>query len=318
MRHPKRLLQEYLDGQATPSRAAAVQAHLQRCAACRAEVAKERRLRSRLRSLEVPAPSSDLRARIERTVQIAGNQAAGNGESGGYAAKPASYPSRTHRRRLMTAAGLLAAAAGMVLSTAYLLGGWAQDSSPQQASPGLAAGWTEITGGEEARALAPEQLAELRVRGWACPELASAGMTMVGARAARVDGQPAVIMTLEGNGGTVTVYETHPESSSEEAAVDGVSGRPVSEEGFVLREQTPGRPQVWTHPQRPHRAVLASHRVTYTIEAAPPGDVLEEAVSEISLSESSRLVLHAPDTAQGIWDRIRNGLAVMAGGGPWE
>lgn len=318
MRHPKRLLQEYLDGQATPARAAAVQAHLQRCAACRAEAARERRLRSRLRSLEVPAPSPDLRARIEHTVQIAGNRTAGNGSSGGYAATPASSPSRTHRRRMLTAAGLLAAAACTVLSTAYLLGGWAENPSPQAASPGLAAGWTEVTGGEEAHALAPEQLAQLRARGWACPELASAGMTMVEAKAARVDGQPAVIMTLEGNGSTVTVYETHPDSSSEEAAVDGVSGRPVSDEGFVLREQAPGRPQVWTHPQRPHRAILASSRVTYTVDAAPPGDVLEEAVAEISLSESSRLVLHSPDTAQGVWDRIRNGLAVMAGGGPRE
>lgn len=318
MRHPKRLLQEYLDGQATPARAAAVQAHLQRCAACRAEAARERRLRSRLRSLEVPAPSPDLRARIEHTVQIAGNRTAGNGSSGGYAATPASSPSRTHRRRMLTAAGLLAAAACTVLSTAYLLGGWAENPSPHAASPGLAAGWTEVTGGEEAHALAPEQLAQLRARGWACPELASAGMTMVGAKAARVDGQPAVIMTLEGNGSTVTVYETHPDSSSEEAAVDGVSGRPVSDEGFILREQAPGRPQVWTHPQRPHRAILASSRVTYTVDAAPPGDVLEEAVAEISLSESSRLVLHSPDTAQGVWDRIRNGLAVMAGGGPRE
>ncbi|MCC3267253.1 zf-HC2 domain-containing protein [Arthrobacter gengyunqii] len=309
MRHPKRLLQEYLDGQASPARAAALQAHLSRCAACRSEAARERRLRARLRSLEVPEPSPLLRERIERTAQMAGDAA-----PDGYAQQP--VPSGGGRHRLVTATGVVAAAVGLVLSTAYLLGGWAQPPALQQATPGLAAVWSEVTGGTPDDELAPEQLAELRSRGWACPELAAAGLSVAGARAGLVDGHPAVIMTLEGNGNSVTVYETHPGSWSEETVVDGVSGKPVTEEGFVLQEQSPGRPQIWMHPQRPHQAVVASSRVTYTLAASP--DVLDEAVSEISLTESSRLVLHARDTAYGVWDRIKRGLSVMTGTGEQE
>ena len=112
---------------------------------------------------------------------------------------------------------------------------------------------------------------------------------------------------------SVTVYETHPDAV--DPVVDGVSGRPLSEEGFVLREQDPGRPQIWFHPDRPHQAVLVSRRGTYTVDASPAGEVLDDAVNEISLTESSRLVLHAPDTALGVWDRIRHGLSIMAGTG---
>jgi len=209
----------------------------------------------------------------------------------------------------------VAAAVGLALSTAYLLGGWAQSPANQQAAPGLADVWHDVTGGGGDDQLAPEQLAELRSRGWVCPELASAGMALAEARTAMVDEEPAVIMTLEGNGTRVTVYETHPASWSEETVVDGVSGKPVTEEGFILQDQRPGQPQVWTHPQRPHHAVVASKRVTYTVDVSPSGEILHEAVSEISLTESSRLALHARERAQGVWERIKSGLSVMTGAG---
>ena len=257
----------------------------------------------------MPEPSPDLHERIQRSTHTAGDV-----NSGGYAAEPTRSSSGPRRHKLLRATGAVAAAVGLVLSTAYLLGGWTQGQSLQKA-PGLAAVWSDVTGGVETEHLTPEQLTQLRARGWVCPELTAAGMSLTGARAAWVDGQPAVVMTLEGMGSTVTVYETHPDS--EDAVVDGVTGRPVSEEGFILREQGPGRPQVWVHPQRPHQAVLASRRVTYTVDAAPSGDALDEAVSEISLTESSRLVVHAPDTALGVLERIQRGFSVMTGtGGP--
>ncbi len=307
MRHPKRLLQEYLDGRATQARAAALQAHLERCAKCRSEAARQRRLKARLESRGVPEPGPLLRESIERT---AGSR---SGTPGGYAERPVPGASPAGRRRLVTATGVVAAAVGLVLSTAYLLGGLAQGPSVQQAEPGLADVWSEVTRQGQDDQLAPEQLAELRSRGWVCPELAAAGMTVAGARAARIDGDPAVIMTLEGNGTSVTLYETHPAAWSEKTVVDGVSGKPVTEEGFILQDQRPGRPQVWTHPQRPHHAVVTSNRVTYTVDVSPSGDVLDEAVSEISLTESSRLVLHARDTAHGMWDRLKRGFSIMTG-----
>lgn len=310
MRHPKRLLQEYLDNQASPAHAAAVQAHLSRCAECRAAAARERRLRSRLQSAVIPEPGPELRGRVEHTAQLGAAEAAH-----GYAAGAAPGAGQNRHRGLMLAAGAMAAV-GLVLSTAYLLGGWAQGPTADASVPGLAAGWSEVTegGGNE---LTPEQLAALRDRGWACPELEAEGMSLVEAHPARVAGQPSVVMTLEGRGSTVTILETRSDSRTRGPAVDGISGHPVTEEGFILQEQksAAGKPDIWIHPQRPHQAVVASRRVTYTVAADPANDVLNEVVREISLTESSRLVLHTAETAQGVWERIQRGLAMMTGAG---
>lgn len=306
MRHPKRRLQEYLGNQASPASAATVRAHLSRCAECRAEAAREHRLRSRMRSAEVPQPDPGLRERIERSAQPAGT-------ANGYASEPVSGAGRP--RLFLVAAGAMAAV-GLVLSTAYLLGGWSQGPSLNASAPGLAAGWSEVTGGEASR-LTPEQIDALRTRGWSCPELSAEGMSLVAAHSTRVAGQPAVVMTLEGRGGTVTIYETRSDSGAREPAVDAISGHPVAGEGYVAQNQdaAAGRPVVWIHPQRPDQAVVASRRVTYTVAATPADEILTSAVSEISLTESARLVRPAPETAQGVWERIQRGLSVMTGAG---
>lgn len=308
MRHPKRLLREFLDDEASPSRAAAVQAHLARCSTCRAEAARQRRSQSRLRSAEIPRPGPELREHFEQTAPR------GTETVHGYADAPARTGRRRHRGAIFAAGA--AAAVGLVLSTAYLLGGWSTDAALTGSAPGMAAGWSEVTGGD-AHELTGEEIDALRTHGWACPELQAVGMSLVAAHSVQVDGQPAVLMTLEGNGGSVTVYEIRPDGGTREPAVDGFSGHPVTDEGFVLRDEKRGlgRPEVWVHPQRPQQAVVASPRVTYSINAAPDGQVLEDAVSEISLTESSRLVRHIPDTAQGLWDRIQRGLSVMSGTG---
>lgn len=222
---------------------------------------------------------------------------------------------RRRRRGGIFAAGA-AAAVGLVLSTAYLLGGWSLGPALTTSAPGLAAGWSDVTGGEGSQ-LTAEQIDALRTHGWACPELQAVGMSLVSAHSVRVDGQPAVLMKLEGNGRSVTVYETRADGGTPEPAVDGFSGHAVTDEGFVLRDEKRalGWPQVWVHPQDSQHAVVSSPRVTYSIGAAPDHQVLEDAVSEISLTESSRLVRHVPDTAQGLWDRIQRGLSVMAGAG---
>ncbi|WAP52680.1 zf-HC2 domain-containing protein [Arthrobacter sp. ATA002] len=309
MRHPKRRLQEFLDNEASPARAAAVQAHLSRCAACRAEAARERRLRSRLKSAQIPVPEPGLREQLERSAMP------GGAGSRGYTELPAPKAPNRRRRGLRFAAGA-AAAVGLVLSTAYLLGGWSQQAMPAASTPTLAAAWSEVTGGE-GHQLTAGQIEALRTHGWTCPELRAVGMSLVAAHSGRVGGQPAVVMTLEGNGSTVTVYETRSDSGGREPAVDGISGHTVTEEGFVLRDEgsRPGRPKVWLHPQRPHHAVVSSERVTYSVAAAPEDKTLEDAVTEISLIESSRLVRHQPDTAQDLWDRIQHGLSVMTGAG---
>lgn len=297
-----------------------MQAHLARCGECRAEAAREHRRLSRLRAAEIPVPSPELRERIERSA-LQGTGEQGKGEQGtggalhGYsAAQMPATALRRPRRRFLVAAGAMAAV-GLVLSTAYVLGGWTHTPALAASAPSLAAGWSEVTGDED-RQLTAEQIDALRTLGWTCPELRRVGMTLVTAHSVHVAGQPAVAMTLEGQDGTVTVYETRSDSSARGPAIDGMSGHLVTEEGFVLQEAAPGRPEVWRHPQRPHHAVVTSGRVTYSIAAAAADDrALEDAVSELSLTESSRLVRHLPDTAQGVWDRIRRGLSVMTGAG---
>lgn len=308
MRHPKRLLREFLDDEVSPSRAAAVQSHLARCSTCRAEAARQRRSQSRLRSAAIPRPGTELLEHFERTASP------GTGVAHGYTDEPAPTGKRRHRAAMLAAGA--AAAVGLVLSTAYLLGGWSAGPALTASAPGLAAGWSDVTGGE-ARQLTTEQIDALRAHGWSCPELRAVGMSLVAAQSVRVDGQPAVLMTLEGKEGSVTVYEIRSDSGTREPAVDGFSGHSVTDEGFVRQDENPvpGRPEVWLHPQRPQQAVIASQRVTYSIGATPDRQVLEDAVSEISLTESSRLVRHIPDTAQGLWDRIQRGLAVMTGTG---
>ena len=308
MRHPKRLLREFLANEASPSQVAAVQAHLARCSSCRAEAARQRRSQSRLRAAEVPRPSPELQEYFERTA------APRAGSAHGFAGEYERADGR-RRRSAMVAAGA-AAAVGLVLSTAYLLGGWSLGPALTTSAPSLAAGWSDVTGGE-GRQLTAEQIDALRAHGWACPELQAEGMSLVTAQAVRVDGQPAVLMQLEGNGKSVTVYETRADGGTPELAVDGFSGHPVTDEGYVLKEEKRalGRPQIWLHPQHPQQAVVSSPRVTYSIGATPDHQVLDAAVSEISLAESSRLVRHVPDTAQGMWDRIQRGLSVMTGAG---
>ena len=164
--------------------------------------------------------------------------------------------------------------------------------------------------------LSEEQMAQLRERGWMCPELASAGMELVSARAVSVDGGPAVELTLAGRDATMTVYEQRSESAVSGAfPLDAVSGNSVVEEGYVLQDDGPGRPTVWLHPESPARAVVTARKVTYTVAVEPGGDpqALQTAVEEISLNESSRLVLRGPDSSEGVWDRIMRGFTVISG-----
>lgn len=164
--------------------------------------------------------------------------------------------------------------------------------------------------------LSEEQMAQLRERGWMCPELASAGMELVSARAVSVAGGPAVELTLAGRDATMTVYEQRSESAvSGTFPLDAVSGNSVVEEGYVLQDDGPGRPTVWLHPESPVRAVVTARKVTYTVAVEPGGDpqALQTAVEEISLNESSRLVLRGPDSSEGVWDRIMRGFTVISG-----
>ncbi|MBF4993749.1 zf-HC2 domain-containing protein [Arthrobacter gandavensis] len=300
MRHPKRHLRSFLDEELPARRRAAIQTHLSRCAACRCAVEEERRLRSRLRALKVPAPREDLASRI-----VADS-----------AARPAPSPGAGRARYAAAVGGILAMVSGFVLAGAYILGSIADDplTGPQQAH--LLAGWNQLAE-QRAGSLSAEDVEGLRKDGWSCPDLDALGFTLASARTLQVAGHPAVAMELNRNGETLTVYEQRPrQGDANPEVLHAVSGRPVAEEGFsAVTVATENAPRIWRDDARPGEAVLSARNVTYTLTSSTPGETLSSAVAELSLSESARLLVPAKDPGSGAVDRVLNGLALLAGAG---
>ncbi|MEB7448341.1 zf-HC2 domain-containing protein [Arthrobacter koreensis] len=300
MRHPKRHLRAFLDEELPARRRAAVQTHLSRCAACRCAVEEERRLRSRLRALKVPAPREDLASRI-----VADS-----------ASRPQCAPGPGRGRYAVAIGGILTMVSGFVLAGAYILGSIADEplSAPQQAH--LLAGWNQLAE-QRSGGLSAEDVQDLRNAGWSCPELDGLGFTLASARTLQVAGHPAVAMELTRNGETLTVYEQRPrEGDTNPEVLHAVSGRPVAEEGFYAVTRTADTaPRVWKDETRPGEAVLSARNVTYTLRSSVPEETLSSVVGELSLSESARLLVPARDPDSGAVDRVLNGLALLSGAG---
>lgn len=302
MRHPKRHLREFLDEELPARRRAAVQAHLSRCAACRCTVEEERRLRSRLKAMRVPAPREDLASRI-----VADNAAAG---------RPESAAGRGRGRYAVAVGGILTLVSGVVLAGAYILGSIAEEplSAPQQAH--LLAGWNQLAEQRPGN-LTPDDVQELRDAGWSCPELGALGFTLVSARTLQVAGHPAVAMELTRNGQSLTVYEQRPRQGGPSPEVlHAVSGEPVGSEGFSTPSGAPATtPRIWRDEARPGEVVLSARNVTYTLKSSVPEETLSSVVGELSISESARLLVPARDPDSGAVDRVLHGLALLAGTG---
>lgn len=302
MRHPKRHLREFLDAELPHRKQAAVQAHLEHCATCRCLVEEERRLRSRLRAMNIPAPGEDLARRI----------VAGPG-SATVPPEPAA-PSRPGRY-VLAFGSVLTLVSGFVLAGAYVLGTLADEplTAPQQAH--LLAGWNDIAEEPEDE-LSSEELAELRNSGWSCPELAELGFTVESARTETVAGHPAVALVLVRGEEKILLYEQRPwQGGKNNEVLHAVSGRPVAEAGFTAQEGTPTAPRIWQAPSRPGEAVLSTGNVTYTLASSAPAETMTGAVSELSLSESARLLVPASDGEDTAVQRILRGLSVLAGAG---
>lgn len=291
MRHPTRHLRAFVDDELPDGRRLAVLRHLEHCPSCRSEVAEERRLRSRLRALKVPSPAAGLAEGI-----------------------PLPPPGAAPRQAPASARGALAVAAGLglagaaVVGGAYLVGNNAGEVAEGQRA-GLTAGWAQASTQEE---LGPDGLQALRSSGWTCPELDGLGLELVSAKAVEVAGQPAVELELEGRGERITVYEQRPgaRGAGDEAAVNAVTGRAVGEDGFVPDPDSVGA-QVWEHPEQQGLVVLASSNVTYTLKSSLPVRSLPEAVQELSLTESARLV-PASGAEQDTLERILRGLRLFS------
>lgn len=323
MRHPSRYLREYVDAELPPRRQAAIEAHLSRCLTCRAAVAQERRLRSRLRALRTPPAGADLREKIllgvsaQHEARLRPGPRISRGpdltEGAGIPVDVALDP-RRDRRAVFLAVGALAAAGAAVLGGAYLTGSLLDVPQGSTSTADLASTWSDVAGGA-GNELTGGQIARLRAQGWVCPELQQLGMTLDAARAVRIAGRPAVEMTLTGEAGDITVYEQRPLASENgHPVLNAVTGRPVTDDGFERRQTRMG-PEQWTDPERPGVWVLAARNVTYTLESRHADSPLAQAVSEVSMAESTRFVDPGNTARDEAMERIRRGLTVLTRGG---
>ena len=210
--------------------------------------------------------------------------------------------------------GAVAAACAAVLGGAYLTGSLLEVPKGQSSAADLASTWSDVSGGTGTE-LTSGQIARLRAQGWVCPELQQLGMTLKAAQAVRIAGRPAVEMTLTGEAGDLTVYEQRPMAHENgHPVLNAVTGRPVTDDGFQRRQTLMG-PEQWTNPERPGVWVLAARNVTYTLESRHAGSPLDQAVSEVSMAESTRFVDPGNSARDEAMERIRRGLAVLTRGG---
>ena len=297
MRHPTRYLRDYVDAEMTPERQRAVEAHLSRCSSCRAAVAEERRLRSRLRALRVPSAGPDLSARI--------TEQAGSAE----AAEIPPQPHVDRHSHLLAAGAALAAAAAVLLGGAYAAGALLEVPRDAGERTAMAAAWNEASGSGTG-ALGADQLASLRDRGWTCPELADLGLELDSARTLQVQGRPAVEMVFTGEGERIRLVEQHPMPGEDRhPVVNAFTGRPVAADGFTALGSDDG-PAVFSSDEHPGQRVVAAGNVTYTFESSLPAKSLPKAVEELSLLESARLA--RPAAGAEPMERIVHGLALFA------
>ncbi|WP_225219444.1 hypothetical protein [Arthrobacter gallicola] len=254
--------------------------------------------------MSIPRPEEDLARRI-----MAGGASLPAAEE--------TKPPRTRARYAVAVGSILTLVSGFVLAGAYVLGTLAEEplSAPQQAH--LLAGWSQVAENEPAE-LSREQLQKLREAGWSCPELKELGFTLEEATATHVAGQPAVALVLARNGEKITLYEQRPGDGETNAGVvlHAVTERPVTEEGFTLQTGNPTTsPRVWQDPAKPGQAVLSTGNVTYTLASSAPREVVAGAVSELSLTESARLLVPSKGRDSGPMDTVMRGFSLLAGAG---
>jgi hypothetical protein len=189
--------------------------HVHQCIDCRNALNRERQYLERLRGASVPEASQDLAARLIQHTERLANEPVQPLDT-----KPSSGGMRRGLRLAGVAAGTLAVSAGALAVSAYVVAG--DDVQQLQAGSSdvgaLAGAWTgspvESMMAPMFRAgstvsLSAAQLDALREDGWACPELAGMGFTVVSAHSTMYNGHPAVEMRLESNGHYATIVEEH-------------------------------------------------------------------------------------------------------------
>lgn len=315
MLHPRRFLQDLVDGELSDRRRIAVERHVSRCSSCTATVTRLRSLKSDLLGLASPVPDAD----FQRRLLDPGSDAAGTAHASHAGSSPVSLRlpeqarrQRGHRRRsLIAAAGGSAVVATTVLTSAYLVGSEAESVSAEGAagSTALRAGWESVAP-HTPTSLDTDQLDTLRAGGWYCPELESLGFTLQNAEGITVRGLPTLALVLENDGERVTVYEQRKVSEAKDVdgvPVSAVTGNLVTSDGFEYLGGT-GR-DVWVRSGTPWQVVLDSPAVTYTVVSDMPAVDMPPTLSQLVTTEHAQLSVAHPEQDDSMMGRIIRGLS---------
>jgi hypothetical protein len=321
MPHPRRSLQDLVDGELSDRRRIAVERHVSRCSGCAETVTRLRGLKSALLGLSSPSPDPALQRRLlspgfESSLASAVTSSPHGHEarSGSSAAFVRAHHERTSPRRpyrTLLVAGGSAVVATTVLAGAYVVG---SEVSPEAAGSGtgtaaLRSGWESVAP-QTPTYLDTGQLETLRAGGWYCPELESLGFTLRSAEGITVGGRPTLELVLENDGATVTVYEQRKVGDVRQAGtapVNAGTGNIVTSDGF---EHIGGTDQdLWVRPGEPWQVVLDSPTVTYTVVSDLPASAMPRTLSQLVAAEHAQLALAPQGQDDSMMERIVRGLS---------
>ncbi|MGM0929519.1 MAG: anti-sigma factor family protein [Actinomycetota bacterium] len=225
-------------------------------------------------------------------------------------------------RVALVVGGVMAGCAVVALSAAYVLGGEAQTAASGSA-PGLI--WAPASANAAVArpvALDSSKLEALRRSGWTCPLLLGLGYKLHSAEQLLVGGQPAVRLDLSDGNHRVVITEQRrtgaggegsgtagPGSAHVTPPLNAATGHPVTMDGF---EEVAGLDRaVWVRGGEEWTVVLDSEDVTYTLRSDLPLAEMPDTVSQVVLTENSRLELPPPAPPDDPLSRIIRGLGMM-------
>lgn len=314
MLHPRRSLQDLVDGELSDRRRIVVERHVCRCGRCTAVVTRLRGLKIALLGLHKPSPDPDFQRRL-LSPGIVPAVATHEIRSGSSAALIRAQHERTRpprrRRTVIAAAGGSALVVTTLLASAYVVGSETRSVTAERGTgtTALRAQWDSVAP-QTPTYLDSEQLEALRAGGWYCPELEALGFTLRSAEGITVAGRPTLELVLENDGDTVTVYEQRKvtETGRDGAApLNAVTGNDVRTDGF---EHIGGADrQVWVLSGAPWQVVLDSPSVTYTVVSDLPAASMPQTLSYLVTTEHAQLSLSPQGQDDSMVDRIVRGLS---------
>ncbi|MDO4256097.1 MAG: hypothetical protein Q4C90_02840 [Kocuria sp.] len=207
-------------------------------------------------------------------------------------------------------AGLVAAVAACVcvaLLTAVAFTVGKRSQPEEQLSARATATWAPGAQGM-VDTTSESDIGTLRSQGWALPSLSSQGYSIADIRQTRVGGQPAVVLSLHNDHGTVTIVEQRGRVNAENP-LDGVTGLPVSAEGMAASPISGSR--MWLE-RREWRAVVARTDAVYTVTSQTPPATMAQTVSGIVAEDRGRVSLPSAQD-EGFAATVADGLRKMFG-----